>query len=342
MTVYGEFLFIENFLTGYGLLRLTGILCGRRPSGARVAAGAVMCGVFAFVVVMGFSRPAAFGAEAVFSLGLMWFVFRPGGQVAVGSLAGDERKNTAAGNADAVKHAALDNAVSVIRLSAVFLTVSFMLGGAVMAFIYVIGVKGIISNGILYIGHYGYVIVLSGIALGLTVMGTVADSIRKTAPKGEGLFPVTVELMGKTLKCFGKVDTGNSLREPLSGEPVSLIQKETAKRVWGDLMYSSDISEYRTWEEKLYGNQVETDIHTELKNRIRLIPFRSVGCSGGMLTAVRCDSITLCRRDMFGRGKIFLRDVYIGIYDGVFDSDNGQSYDVLLQPEMITALKTMT
>jgi len=285
VTICGEMLFLENFLAGYGILKLTGILCGRKPSGVRVAAGAVMCGLFGFVVVVGLSRPAAFGLEVVFAACLMGFVFRPGGKAAAG------------------------------RLTAVFLIVSFMLGGAVIAFIYAAGIKGIVSNGVLYIGSYGYLIVLGAAAAGLAIMSAAAGYMRKMAPKSEERFRVTVELSGRKMICTGKVDTGNSLREPLSGKPVAIIKRAAAEKLLG------------------------TESTDELLSRIRSVPFRSVGCDSGIMTAVRCDRMTVYRDDIFGRGKIRLRDAYLGIYDGNFDSDDDQDHDLLLQPEMIEAAK---
>ncbi len=282
MTIYGEYLFIENFLAGYGILKLTGLLCGRKPSEVRVVEGAVFCGGFAFVLLAELSVPVVIVVEVVFACLLVSFVFSPG-----------------------------DN-VAAARITGVFFVVSFMLGGSVVAFIYAIGIRGIVSNGILYIGNYGYMLVFAGGAVGVISMMFVADFMRKRAPKGTELMKVTVDIMGNTLSCVAKVDSANYLREPLSGKPVSLIRKDVAESGW----------------KRLFAGNL-------LDNRIRAVPFKSIGCDSGIMTAIRCDSVTIDRGDLFGRGKIYLRNVYLGLYDGVFDSSADQHYDMLLQPEII-------
>ena len=50
MTVYGEVLFLENFITGWVILLLTGKLRGNSAGTMRVSVGAVMCGIYAFIL----------------------------------------------------------------------------------------------------------------------------------------------------------------------------------------------------------------------------------------------------------------------------------------------------
>ena len=282
MTIYAEYLFIENFLAGYGIIRLTGMLCGRKPSWMRVAAGAVLCGGFAFMLMLNLSRLAALGIEVIFALLLMVFVFKPREKIAAA------------------------------RLTVVFFVVSFMLGGAAVAFIYALGIKGVVSNGVLYIGEHGYLKVFAGGAAGIFTMKTVVDYIRKKAPKGDEYMKVTVELMGIQFTCTGKVDTGNSLKEPVSGKPVSLIRRAYVSEMWKALLESS-----------------------RADSRMRAVPFRSLGCESGIITAVRCDKLTVHRDDAFGSGPLYLKNVYLGLYDGEFSGGDEEHYDILLQPDMI-------
>ena len=123
MDVYGEYLFIENFAAGYGIIRLTAVMCGRRPSCARVACGAAFCGVFAFILFINIPKIIEFGAGIFFSALLVFIVFSP-----------DHLKNE-------------------LRITAVFYIVSFMTGGAAIAFIFASGCSGAVSNGIFYIGE---------------------------------------------------------------------------------------------------------------------------------------------------------------------------------------------
>ncbi|MBR5228829.1 MAG: sigma-E processing peptidase SpoIIGA [Firmicutes bacterium] len=314
MTVYGEYLFLENFVAGYGIIRLTALLCGRRPGRARLVSGALLCGIFAFVLLLNLSRVVALGIEVLFAVVLMMLVFGPCGGAAVA------------------------------RLAAVFFAVSFIIGGAAVAFIYWTGVRGIVSNGILYIGNHGYLLVFTGGAIGIILMKLVIDYIRKRAPKGDEYMKVTVEIMGVPIRCTGKLDTGNSLKDPVSGKPVSLIRRELAESKWGDLIFNLKMNENFKddintkpgfdFSDELY-EYSDNHFRDELKSRLRLIPFKSVGCSSGMLTAIRCDSLTIHKGDLFGSQKIQMKDVYLGLYDGSFNCRDGERYDILLQPDVV-------
>lgn len=66
MDVYGEYLFIENFMAGYGIIRLTALMCGRRPSYARMACGAFLCGMFAFILFVNIPGMVESAAEIFF------------------------------------------------------------------------------------------------------------------------------------------------------------------------------------------------------------------------------------------------------------------------------------
>ena len=52
MVIYGEYLFVENFIVGGLLLALTGKLTGRIPSWKRLLAGAALCGASSFIIFL--------------------------------------------------------------------------------------------------------------------------------------------------------------------------------------------------------------------------------------------------------------------------------------------------
>ncbi|MCI8285206.1 MAG: sigma-E processing peptidase SpoIIGA [Firmicutes bacterium] len=283
VTIYGEYLFLENFAVGYAILRLTGLLCGRKPSYLRITAGAVLCGIFAFILFVNLSKFVSFLIEILFALVLAFIVFRPSGRQAL------------------------------VRLTIVFYCISFLTGGSAIAFIYMSGCAGVVSNGIFYIGKGGYMLIIIGAFIGIAGVFTVVKYVRNRAPRGDEIVGVSIDIMGGILKCQGKVDSGNYLRDPLSGRPVSLIEREVAEKTWGE------IENNKNWE-----------------NRVRVIPYKSVGCEEGTLMAVRCDSITIDKGEVFGRGKIYLRNAIIGFYEGSFSKkEDEEKYSILLQPDVI-------
>ena len=284
MDVYGEYLFIENFAAGYGIIRLTAVMCGRRPSCARVVCGAAFCGVFAFILFINIPKIIEFGAGIFFSALLVFIVFSP-----------DHLKNE-------------------LRITAVFYIVSFMTGGAAIAFIFASGCSGAVSNGIFYIGERVYFFMILGAGAAAAMISGLAGYVKRSVSRRPSMVRASIDIMGRVAECAAKIDTGNYLKEPVSGKPVSIIEKEEAYRAWGDL-YREHI----------------------IDSRLRAVPYSSVGNAHGTMIAVRCDSMVIDRGAGVSPDRyIYLQNVYIGLYDGIFASDGEEErYTLLLQPSLI-------
>lgn len=105
---------------------------------------------------------------------------------------------------------------------------------------------------------------------------------------------------GRSVQVEGLVDTGNSLREPISGRPVAVVER----RIW----------------EELYSGETPPGM--------RVIPYHSVGKSSGILSGYPMKSIEV---ELGGIRRI-CKDVYIAIWqEGL--SETG-AYGILLQPSM--------
>ncbi len=283
MTIYAEYLFAENFIAGLWILRLTALLCGRTPKRWRIAAGAALCGLFSFIILLNLSGIMTLIYELVFVLAVTEVTF---GSMGIRLLT---------------------------KIGAVFYCVSFLLGGSVFALLMMIGAGGTVNNGFIYIGSGGYLLILAGAAAGGGMALWILKYVKRHSSEESSVFQLTIDLMNKKLRCEGKVDSANFLREPVSGKPVSLISAKEAEKCWGDILENES-----------------------LFSRIRAVPYRSVGCSDGIVMAVRCDSLTIDRGGAFGGNRICIKDVFLGLYDGEFaaEKEDGK-FSVLLQPEVV-------
>jgi stage II sporulation protein GA (sporulation sigma-E factor processing peptidase) len=118
------------------------------------------------------------------------------------------------------------------------------------------------------------------------------------------------------------VDTGHCLKEPLSQSPVIIAEYEHVKPLLPDCLNT------------LFCEKLESDLTVLLSireesfyNRIRMIPFSSLGRNNGMLIGFRPDSVTV------EGAQNAPPDVVIGIYNDKLCRDG--RYSGLLSPELV-------
>lgn len=137
--------------------------------------------------------------------------------------------------------------------------------------------------------HRGAVFVLLSMALGGIAMGFGTADLTALVLAAAGLWllcrfcagrvgeqtyvPVTLHYGGKTMKLLALRDTGNTLRDPLTGEQVLVAGADVAEELVG-----------------LTQEQLRHPVETLAKGvlpGLRLVPYRAVGQPGGMLLALR-------------------------------------------------------
>ena len=117
---------------------------------------------------------------------------------------------------------------------------------------------------------------------------------------GSEYLPVTLKREGITVRTTALRDTGNTLRDPITGEQVLVISAALAQQLTG-----------------LTPDQLASPLETMAGHSIpglRLIPYRAVG-GAGMLLALRFDSVTMGTREQsalvafapeeIGNGKLY-------------------------------------
>lgn len=91
------------------------------------------------------------------------------------------------------------------------------------------------------------------------------------------LVPVTIALGGKQVRLTALRDSGNTLKDPFSGEPVMVVGGRSARTLLGPVDLRDPAGVMAQWT----GD-----------GQCRLIPYHALGGSG-MLLAVRCDRVTV-------------------------------------------------
>jgi stage II sporulation protein GA (sporulation sigma-E factor processing peptidase) len=206
--------------------------------------------------------------------------------------------------------------------------VTFSLGGAAFALFYLTG-QGKIMNGILYISNinnFPVSLLIMGIGLGYLLLVFCWDYIQSRIIGDELIYDVIIELNNKKIEVNAILDTGNSLKDPISNLPVIVVEYEAIKQALPDKMaviFNSNRDDISY--EKLCSILEKTD----LLFKIRLIPFSTLGRQNGMLIGVKPDNVRLtgkkCKREV--------KNVVIGICNNKI-SKTGE-YKALLYPEIL-------
>lgn len=103
--------------------------------------------------------------------------------------------------------------------------------------------------------------------------------------RGRELVRLGLRLAGRELCCIALRDTGNTLSDPATGEPVLVARWQVAARLLPELGLTRE-----TFEDPA-GLLVR--LGTALPElRVRLVPFRAVGTEGGLLPALTMDRVT--------------------------------------------------
>lgn len=295
MVIYGEYLFLENFITGYLILKLTSKICGLQALKRRLLFGCSLCGIYSFILFIdGMPIPFSIALKLIFSIILMLIVF------------GKKEK------------------AQFRKLVLVFYLVSFAMGGITIGMMYFIGISGVTNNSSLYIEQMSYLNILLGCAIAYLLIHIFADFIRGRCIDQSGVIAqVEITLDARKVLLRGMVDTGNFLSDPCTGKPVFLIELDAFLPLV--TMEIADI--FRTEKDSLA-------LYSKLKDerfvqRLRLIPYECVSDGNGFLIGVKPDKLIISRDGMNPESE----DVILGIYYGSFGrSWSEERYSVLLHP----------
>ncbi|MCL2421353.1 MAG: sigma-E processing peptidase SpoIIGA [Defluviitaleaceae bacterium] len=143
--------------------------------------------------------------------------------------------------------------------------------------------------------------------------------------KKQMLCPVTIYIGEDTQSLQALVDTGHTLHDPLNNAPVIIAEFESIKSLLPDgvrLLF------YEQQENDLPG-LLSVAAGSRFCERIRMIPFVSLGLSNGMLVGFRPDRVALST----AQKELLREDVVIGIYNRKL-SGSGQ-YQGLISPELV-------
>ena len=168
------------------------------------------------------------------------------------------------------------------RLTALFFLLSGALAGLLLAAGLAAGSPGAILSRVYYADISWPVLLGSAIGFGLLLHLVFRQGARH---EGGELMDVTVSLQGRRLRLRALHDTGNTLRDPVSGQPVLVLEQGALGELWPPQAAEIIAMDLPPEEKMARLHRLDGGC------RWSLLPFCAVGTAAGLLLAVRSDYV---------------------------------------------------
>lgn len=207
----------------------------------------------------------------------------------------------------------------------IFYLTSFTFGGTAFALLYFIKPTEILMRNGIYIGSYPLKIAILGGIVGFVII-IVAFKIAKGKMTSKNMYcKIKIKIGGKEVQSISMIDSGNLLKEPISGNPVVVVETEILQNIVPEQILKNiqGIIEGKT-----------DEIPVEYASKLRIIPFTSLGMPNGMMLGLKADKITVNHDDE----EIESKDIIIGLYNKKLSKTD--KYTSLIGISLIEGRKT--
>lgn len=297
MVAYLDLIILENVCMNYLILYTTGKLLNRNIKKSRILVASLIGSVYVFSLCIDIPNYVVNISKVLVAMFLVGFSFKS-----------SKIKN-------------------IIKETIVFLMISFVYSGCALGFIHFMKPKVIyIVNGIIIGGEYIFELVLiSAIISFLLIKGSMRlIKLKQRLNKNDMICKIEIELGSNKTKINALLDTGNLLTDPISKEPVIIVERQKLTTI-----ISTDEMDII---DKLLGG--DEGLQSETFNaRIRVIPYISVGNKNGIMIAYKVDCVKVEYQDEINE----LDNVLIGIYNDTLTKNN--KYSALLGLQILERSK---
>lgn len=248
--VYLDSVFLLNALMDYLLVLCTGRLAGIPLQRKRYILAAVLGGIYAVAVFLpNLEFLAAFPIKLA-----------AGALISLTAFGGEEK---------------------LLRLTLLLFLIACGMAGCVLALALLAGGRIPMASGVFYTDVNAKVLMVAA-AVAYLILTLIFRASARHGLRGE-LLPVQVCIDNQMLSLTALLDTGNELRDPVTGAPVLIVAQHALDRLLSPAV------------QRLLNNDkspvdlLESLCCTAPKLRFHLLPYHAVGLSGGLLLAFRSD-----------------------------------------------------
>jgi stage II sporulation protein GA (sporulation sigma-E factor processing peptidase) len=295
--VYIDIVLLINFVMDFFILWATAKIANLPLKITRLIWGAILGALYSLVVLFPeWPFLTSFLVKCACSIVMVWVAYRP---KAVGKF---------------------------IRALAYLYIISFAMGGAVVAAVYLTDTTpGFLQvwNGVgmLWGIHFGWLMVGLVVAFFLGYGGYTR--LRKNWLQQQLLYTLTINIDNQTAVVLAFLDTGNQLTDPATKKPVIVIETAALKKlIPAEILRKID-------QDNLDINELLPSLEQDWVSRLRLIPFNSVGSAHSLMIGFRPDTVIINSKGH----SLTTSEVILGLVNKSL-SREGQ-YQALLNPQIL-------
>ena len=257
MTIYIDIIIVENLIMNYIILYATGLISKSEISYLKIFLASLIGAVYAIMeYISKLSIYSNIFVKIILSVIIVFIAFYP------------------------------RNLKKLGKQIILFYLTTFTFGGVATYLIYVLKPQNIIIKNGMYVGTYILKVIFIGAILGTIILITAFKFAKSKITKKDMLCKVRIKLNGKEILLNTMVDTGNMLKEPLTGNPVVVVEKTS--------LYDLMPKEILNNTESILGGDFEKipeNIKNEYISRLKIIPFSSLGKQNGMLMGIKPEEL---------------------------------------------------
>ena len=257
MTIYLDIVILENICMNFIILFATGIINKTKIKYGRIFFASLIGGIYAVVAYMNILEIYSnICVKFILSICMVYISFKS-----------EKIKN-------------------LLKQLLIFYLTSFTFGGISFALLYFISPQDILMKNGVYIGAYPIKVVLISAIIGFAILVVAFKVIKGKISKSNMYCNIKINLFEKSQIVKAVIDTGNFLKDPITGVPVIVVEKEAVNELVNkDIINNLD---------KIINGKISDEIDMAIyASKVRLIPFSSLGRKNGLLLGINVDSVEI-------------------------------------------------
>lgn len=276
MTIYIDIVILENLIMNYIILLATGIVTKNKIINTRLIIASLIGAIYSAIAYIRILKIYSnILMKILLSIIIIYIAFNP------------------------------QKADKLLKDTLFFYLISFAFGGAAYAFIYIIKPQEILTKNGMFLGIYPLKTIMLGGIIAFILIIVTYKILKSKFDSKKLIYPIKIFIEKNVIKTKAFVDTGNMLKEPITGIPVIIVERV--------LLYNYLPKQILDHLDEIIGGDfagIPIDIQNKYISKLKLIPFKSLGKENGMLLGIKIDKVEIIKEDEINEKN----NIIIGIY----------------------------